>query len=131
MFQKILTFVAIILIHLNIVQSQTNHHHHLQKYIRKDHRQNFTLLCDFICAVVKDELDKNQEMQTVGFVELENDFPSDFSRKMLKCMPHNVSKLILNPHDHFYRNTTMKLTKQTMVIYVANKVVWVVNFSVN
>jgi hypothetical protein len=41
--------------------------------------QKFSLLRDFTCAVARDEVKKHPEMQTIAFIELENNFPSDFS----------------------------------------------------
>lgn len=80
------------------------------------------LLKDFTCVVVKDELDKNPEMQTIVLIELENNFPLNFNREILKCLPQNVAKIVLKPHIDFYRNKTFSLSKSSMVIYVADKI---------
>lgn len=47
--------------------------------ISHSHQQNFSLLRDFTCAVVEDELKEHPEMQTVALIELENNLPSNFS----------------------------------------------------
>lgn len=100
--------------------------HLLGKYLRTDHRQNFTKLREFVCLIAKDESEKHPEMQTIAFVELENNFPSSFSAEILKCLPTNVAKLILQPRSRDVEgNESMILPKQSMVIYVADSVSWV------
>lgn len=98
------------------------------------HHQNFTLLRDFTCAVIEDELKEHPEMQNVALIELENNFPLNFSREVLKCLPKEVAKLIIMPHcpsitsalhTFAYFNFTILLPKQTMIIYIADKVDWV------
>jgi putative heme iron utilization protein len=61
-------------------------------------------------------------MRTIAMVELESDFPSTFSREILKCLPENVAKLIIQPHTHQFENNSISLGKHSMVIYVADKV---------
>lgn len=83
--------------------------------------KDFSLLQDFVCAAANDEHHKNPLMQTIAMVELENEFPPGFSRGILKCLPPDVAKVILNPHVFERYNITMQLTKSSMIIYVADK----------
>lgn len=85
-------------------------------------KKTFQLLRNFTCAVVKDELEKHPEMQTIAMIELENNFPSNFSREILKCLPDEVAKVVMMPHTHVFRNNTIKLTKESMIIYVADRI---------
>lgn len=95
----------------------------VKNYLQEEMQQNFSLLRNFTCAAVKNELDKNPDMRTVAMVELENNFPHEFSNEVLKCLPIDVTKMILNPHAD--EETQLILPRQTMVIYVADKVEWV------
>lgn len=57
--------------------------------------KDFSLLRDFTCEIVKDELEKHPEMRTVVMIEIQNDFPHSFSRELLKCLPEYLTKLII------------------------------------
>ncbi len=95
-----------------------------QKYFLPQNRENFSLLRDLSCAVAVDELAKHPEMRTIALVELQSDFPETFSREILKCLPPEVAKVILKPYKLLLENVTksLVLTKETMVIYVADKI---------
>lgn len=88
-------------------------------------RQNFSLLTNFTCDVANYELENHPEMQTIAFIELENNFPSHFSREVLKCLPKEVATVIINLHFHIKHNNTFKLSKHTLVIYIADGDFWV------
>lgn len=77
---------------------------------------NFSLLRDFTCAVGKDELKNHPELQTIKLIELENDFPSNFSDEILKCLPDDVTKLVIRTNQ----NGTFNTTKNMMVVYIAS-----------
>lgn len=109
---KLLLNFSVVVTGISVVQSVN--------YLRRDHRHNFSLLLDFACAIAKDEFNKNPEMRTIGVVELKNKFPPQFSREVLKCLPQDVSKVILNPHTHYNKNKTLILPKESMIIYVAD-----------
>lgn len=96
--------------------------HRSERFARMDHKQNFELLSNFTCAVAHDEINKHHEMRTIALVELENNFPSNFSQSILKCLPNFISKVVLNPHNHFDFNSTFTLPKESMVIYIADKI---------
>lgn len=87
----------------------------------KKYRKHFSLLRDFTCDVAKDELEKHPEMRTIAVIELEHNFPSSFSREVLQCLPADVAKVMLDPH----LNYSLILPKETLVIYIADKVEWV------
>jgi hypothetical protein len=91
------------------------------KFLHKNHRKNFHLLRDFTCEVAKDELNKNPDMRTIALIELESDFPPNFSREILKCLPVEVTKIILMPHTPSYRNNSVVLGKSSMAIYLSDK----------
>lgn len=93
------------------------------KYLYKQHRQNYSRLIEITCDIAKDELKKHPEMQTIVLVELENNFPSYFSRRILKCLPADVAKLSVD--DDFNDVDAINLTKESMVIYIADIVQWV------
>jgi hypothetical protein len=82
--------------------------------------ENFSLLRNFTCAVVKDELEKNLEMRTIFVIEQENKFPKDFSREILKCLPKDVAVLL--SQTDLYKKHSIILPKESMVIYVVDKV---------
>lgn len=92
------------------------------EFARKDRRHNFELLSSFTCAVVNDELEKHPEMRTIAMVELKNDFPSNFSREISKCLPNFVAKMIMNPHDNFNESCTFMFPKESMIIYIADAI---------
>lgn len=80
----------------------------------------FSFLAKFTCAVVKDEFEKNPEMQTIAIIELENYFPSIFSWRIIQCLPDEVAKLIINPHYHIDFNNTIVLPRESMIIYLGD-----------
>lgn len=84
--------------------------------------EDFALIFNFTCAAAKDEFERHPEMRTILLAELEHSFPSDFSQEILKCLPSYVAKIILNPHTNVIKNESMKLPKETMVIFVADKI---------
>jgi hypothetical protein len=86
------------------------------------HKNNFSLLRDFTCAVAKDELEKHPEMRTIAIIELENNFPPTFSREILKCLPDDVAKILMQPINNIHKNNTIFLPKESMVIFVADKI---------
>lgn len=96
--------------------------HQSNRFVRFNRRLNYELLSNFVCAVAKDEFEKHPEMRTIALTELENNFPSNFSRQILKCLPNQVAKVIINPHSHFDYNSTLMLSKESMIIYVADKI---------
>lgn len=91
------------------------------KNFSKFRRQNLSLLRNFTCSVVKDELEKNPELRTVAMVELESDFEQGFSAGILKCLPVYVTKVVIQPHTHIYENNSVQLSKNSMVIYLADR----------
>ena len=95
-----------------------------QKIFLQENCQKFSLLRDISCAVAADELAKHPEMRTIALMELQNGFPKTFSAEILKCLPKEVKKLILQPHELFDRNYSLQniLPKESMVIYVADKI---------
>jgi hypothetical protein len=86
------------------------------------HKNNFSFLRNFTCAVAKDELEKHPEMRTIAMIELENNFPPTFSREILKCLPDGVAKILMKPHTNYFENNTVTLPKESMVIFVADKI---------
>lgn len=115
---KFLKFLLVLSVLSNLIHSQDL----FVKYISESLRQNFSLLRDFTCAVARDVLDNNPDMRTIGIVELKNKFPKGFSREIFQCLPKDVAKILLMPHLHDFKNNTVKLPKQSMIIYVADKV---------
>jgi hypothetical protein len=57
-------------------------------------------------------------MRTIALIELENNFPQEFSSEILKCLPENVSKVISTHPGNFLMN----LTKLSLIIYVVDKI---------
>lgn len=107
-----------------------------ENILQKDH-QNFTFLSDVTCAIAKDELEKHPEMQTIALIELQNNFTL-LSREIFKCLPADVAKLSIMPHTPYvtkelrtfaYHNLTLMLPKQSLIIYVTDKVEPVRKFS--
>lgn len=96
------------------------HCEYIAAILRKNHQKNSSLLLDFTCATVKDEVDKNSDMRMVAIVELENNFSREFCREVLKCLPKEVAVIIINPHEDLHGNSTLMLPKQTMVIFIAD-----------
>ncbi len=84
--------------------------------------QNFSQLRDFACAAAEDELKKHPEMRTIALVEFENDFPSTFSAEILKCLPRDVSKIIFFPYIQKEGFNPIRIPKESMLIYVADKI---------
>ncbi len=82
--------------------------------------RNFSLIRDLTCLVAKDELEKHPEMRTIALVEVTHDFPPEFTSEILKCLPDQVSKIILKPHSHVSWNTSIILSKESMIIYVVD-----------
>lgn len=91
--------------------------------LRKGHlRQDFAVLENFTCAVAKDVLEKHPYMRTIVVVELKNNFPLDFTRKVLKCLPKDVAKFMMMPHVFKKLKKTLILPKESMIIFIADKV---------
>ena len=88
-FKILLRFSLILIFQTQLVAS---------KFLQKEHRQDFSLLLNFTCGAAKDELEKHPEMQTIAMVELENNFPREFSREIQKCLPKEVAVININPH---------------------------------
>lgn len=109
MVEKVLRFFAI----FTLIYAQVSSKHH---------RQKFSLLRAFTCKVAKDVIRKNPETRTIALIELENKFPHSFSSDILKCLPDDVTKLIIQPHSHIFMNNTISVSKSSIVIYVADKV---------
>lgn len=93
---------------------------HSSQFHKSSHK-NFALLSNFACSVVQDELEQHPEMRTVALFELESNFPSTFCRDILQCLPVDVAKVVLNPHDP-YVNTTFNLPKESMILFIADKI---------
>jgi hypothetical protein len=84
--------------------------------------QRFSLLRDFTCAVAKDELQIHPDVQTIAMIELENNFPPQFRGEILKCLPDGVAKVNIVPHTYLNPRSKFKLSKHSMVIYIADKI---------
>jgi hypothetical protein len=54
-------------------------------------------------------------MRTIVLVEFQSEFPPTFSRKILKCLPENVAKLVIQPDNSIF------LPKSTLLIYIGDK----------
>lgn len=92
------------------------------KKLHKRDDKKFDFLRDFVCNTTKNELERHPEIQTIAMVELKNNFPLKFSREILKCLPDNVAKVILKPHNNFNGNSTISLPKSSIVIFIADDV---------
>lgn len=93
-----------------------------QSLSKDSKNQNFEFLRDFTCAIVEDEHKNHPEMRSIALIELENNFPSSFSSDILKCMPENLAKVLIQPNIGFHKNITFMLPQSTIVIYIADKV---------
>ena len=90
-----------------------------QEIFNRNLGDDFSFLSEFTCAVAKDLLEKNSDMKTIALIELENGFPKTFSRKILKCLPHEVSKVVMMAHSNIFDDKRI-MTKGSMVIFVAD-----------
>ena len=121
MYQNYLKFLLISII-FNFSQAQKN------LFIQK--RKEFSLLRDLTCAVAADEFAKHPEMWSIVLVELKNDFSKTFSAEILKCLPKDVIKKILDPRKFkvklilsiLFDGFLMKIPKESLVILVLDEV---------
>jgi hypothetical protein len=82
--------------------------------------KNFQLLRDFTCAAARDELEKHPEMRTIAMIELENNFPPNFCREILKCLPDDVTKIVMNFQVDDFENKIIFMPKESIIIYVVD-----------
>lgn len=112
MFNKKFVFYFSLIVH--VVKSKDLKTH-------KKISNNFSLLSAFICEIAKDELRYHPEMRTIAIFEFENNFPSNFDREILKCLPENVAKINFNLHKSVENENLMKHAKSSLIILVVNK----------
>ncbi len=95
-----------------------------QNIFFSQNREKFSLLRDLTCAVAADELARNPEMKSILLVEFQNEFPKTFSAEILKCLPREVSKVILGPRKLLFDNDHMlkEIPKESLVILVSDEV---------
>lgn len=86
-------------------------------------QSDFTLLRNFACAVAKGVLKKNPEMQGIALIELENNFSRNFGTQILKCLPGEVFKVTMQPHESSSNAFhPIRMAKSSLIIYIADKV---------
>lgn len=85
-------------------------------------RENFKKLQTFVSDLVFNELQAHPEMQSIAIVEYKNDFPPEFGEELIKLLPEDISKVIIRPENHWFHNSTLRLTKSSMVIYIVDKI---------
>lgn len=62
-------------------------------------------------------------MQTIAFFEGKNNVPKSFCPEILKCLPDEVTKVVLEPFIHIIiPQGATKLPKSTLVILVADEI---------
>lgn len=79
---------------------------------------NETNLQNFVCSFIADELQIRPELRSLAFIENEHNFSSSFSRELLKCLPTDVSKVILFPYSSEWNKNFLISMKPQMLLYI-------------
>lgn len=80
-----------------------------------------SLLSDFICSIVEDELKNHPELKTISIIELENYFPLNFSDEILKCL-HDVALVLVKSKSDEFLDYLTNFSRSRLIIFIADRV---------
>lgn len=77
-----------------------------------------------ICAIVKREVENHPEIKIISIVIGINDHPQTFVNDLIKCLPSDVSKVIIIPPENYgefqyYDKKYMWIPKSSLNIYIS------------
>ena len=85
-------------------------------------KQNSSKISQFIGEIIKDEVKINKDLRDIAIITADNDFPQEFHQKLIKSLPSEIPKIIINFKLFYINQHFLSLEKSTFIIFISDYV---------
>lgn len=75
-----------------------------------------------IGEIISDEVENNQDLRDIAVIIADNNFSQDFHQKLIKSLPREIPKVIINFDLFYVTQNILSLEKSTFIIFISDHV---------